>query len=119
MERMNSQTPPPGLPMPKKPKRSTHANIAMSITFLMPNFFKKKGINKIHKVSEICDREISILECCTPKVSAYSFTEAKLLMNGFAKPLVICREAPNNIEKMKKIAILFCLKREKASKPRA
>ena len=58
-------------------------------------------------------------EYFTPKVSAKAGSAANDEMNGVAKPLVICRAAPNNIEKMKKMAILFCLKRENACKPRA
>ena len=40
-------------------------------------------------------------------------------MKGFAKPFVICNDTPSNIEKMKKIAIFFCLNSANAFKPRA
>ena len=73
----------------------------------------------MHSVSDICDKETSILACFTPNVSANSGLAPKLEMKGLAKPLVICRETPNNIEKMKKMAIFFSLKRENAFKPKA
>ena len=57
--------------------------------------------------------------CCTPNVSAYSGIEPKLLIYGFANPLVICNETPNNIEKMKKIAIFLCLNKVNARNPKA
>ena len=40
-------------------------------------------------------------------------------MKGLAKPLVICKLTPSNIEKMKNAAIFFCLKSVKARKPNA
>ena len=61
----------------------------MSITFFIPNFFMAKGMSNMQQASLICEREINMLVCCTPNVSAYSGIEAKLLMKGFAKPLVI------------------------------
>ncbi len=39
--------------MPKKPKRSTHENMAISITTLMPKRRRKNGMSRIHSVSEI------------------------------------------------------------------
>ena len=66
----NIQTPPPGLPAPKKPKRNTQANIAISITFLMPNFFMAKGISRMQSVSEIWLREISALALLAPQAFA-------------------------------------------------
>ena len=62
----------PGSPTAKKPKRNTHASIAISITRFMPNLLKKKGMSKIQRVSDICDSEISIFVCCTANVSEYS-----------------------------------------------
>ena len=38
---------------------------------------------------------------------------------GLAKLLVICRLTPNNMEKMKKIAIRFCLNKANARNPNA
>ena len=68
---MNSRTPGmAGLPRPKKPKRNTQANIAISITFLMPNFFIQNGISRMHKVSEAWLMAIRALEFLTAKVSA-------------------------------------------------
>lgn len=101
MDRTNNHTPDPGLPNAKNPKRNTHANIAMSITRLMPKRPKKNGINKIQNVSLICDMEIRILACCTPNVSAYSGIPPKEKMKGLANPLVICKQMPRHMEKMK------------------
>ena len=41
------------------------------------------------------------------------------VMNGLAKPLVICRLTPNSMEKIKKMAMRFSLNREKARSPKA
>ena len=109
----------PGLPHPNKAKRTTHANMAISITFLIPHCFKQNGISKIQNVSESWDMDINTLACRTPNVSAYSGTEAKLLINGLAKPLVICNATPSNTQKIKNTAIFCCLNRVKARKPNA
>ena len=85
----------------------------------MPKRFKQKGISRIQSVSEICDSEINALAWLAPNESANSGIALKLLMKGFAKPLVICNDTPSNIEKMKKIAIFFCLNSANAFKPRA
>ena len=54
IDNMNHMTPGnSGLPIPKNPNLKTHANIAINITFLMPNFFIKKGMSRIHNVSDI------------------------------------------------------------------
>ena len=119
MDRMNSHTPLPGFPTANSPKRSIHASIAMSITFLIPNRRRKNGIKSMHSVSDIWLREMSILACCTPNVLAYSGNAPKLLMNGLAYPLVICNIIPNNMEKMKNTAIRYSLNREKAFSPNA
>lgn len=74
-------------------------------------------MSKIQKVSDICDKEIKITECFTPKVLANSGMELKLLMYESPKPLVICKAAPNNMAKMKKIAILLSLKSVNAFNP--
>ena len=58
-----------GDPAPKKPKRKTQANIAINMTFLIPNFFMKKGIRRIHRVSEACEIEIRALEFLTANES--------------------------------------------------
>ena len=65
-----SHTPPPGLPRPKKAKRNTHENIAMSITRLMPNLFMKKGIRRMQRVSDIWLSEIRALALLAPQVLA-------------------------------------------------
>jgi hypothetical protein len=44
---------PSGEPKEKNPNLITQAIILISITFLIPNFLRKKGIVKMNKVSEI------------------------------------------------------------------
>ena len=61
MDSTNIQTPGPGFPSPNNPKRSTHANMAISITRLIPKCFNTNGINKIHNVSDTCDKDINAL----------------------------------------------------------
>ena len=85
---------------------SPQPSIAMSITFFIPNFLRKKGMSRIHRVSESCDREMSILVCSTANVPAYSSMAPKPLMKVLAYPFDTCNAAPSNIEKMKNIAIL-------------
>ena len=70
--------------MPKKPNLNTQANIAMSITFLMPNFFMKNGIRRMHSVSDIWLREIRALALRAPHASAYSGFPANEEMNELA-----------------------------------
>ena len=103
IERMSIHTPDPGLPAPKRPKRRTHANIAMSITLLMPKIFIATGMRRMPRVSDICEIEMRALALRAPHVSANSGTSLKCEMNGFAKPFVICNDTPSRIEKMKKI----------------
>ena len=43
----------------------------------------------------------------------------KLVINGLAKPLVICKDTPSSIEKMKNTAILRFLKSRNALSPNA
>ena len=62
-------------------------------------------MSRMQSVSETCEREMRMLACRTPKVSAYSATDSKEAMKGLAKPFVICNETPSIIEKMKKTAI--------------
>ena len=45
---------------------------AMSITFLMPYFFRKKGMSKMQSVSEICEMDDRNTLCFTAKALAYS-----------------------------------------------
>ena len=81
--RMNIQTPPPGLPAPKKPKRKTHANMAMSMTFLMPNFFMKKGIRRMQRVSETWLSDMRALALLAP----HALANAGLSLNEVMKVL--------------------------------
>ena len=108
-----------GLPTPKKPKRSTQASILINITFLIPNRFKKNGMSKIQSVSEICEREISAVALLAPHEPVYPSNALNPVINGPAKPLVICSDIPNNMENKKKIAIFFSLNNANAFKPNA
>lgn len=85
----------------------------------MPNRLRKKGISRMQSVSDTCDSEMSALAWLAPKVEAYSGISLKLVMNGLANPLVIWSDTPRSIEKMKKIAIFFCLKSANALRPMA
>ena len=79
----NSNTPGiAGLPMPKKPKRNTHANIDISITILMPKRFKKNGIIRMLSASLICEIDVSSVALLAAKVSAKVGSPLKLVMNG-------------------------------------
>ena len=49
----------------------------MSITFLMPNFFMKKGIRRMQRVSEAWEMAMRALEFFTAKVSARVGSDAK------------------------------------------
>ena len=51
---------------------------------MIPNRLRKKGMNKIHTASHICEMEISRLGCCTAKVSVKSGMFLKLSKNGLA-----------------------------------
>ena len=73
-----------GLPSPKKPKRNTQANIAMSITFFMPNLFIQNGMSSMQRVSEIWLMEIRALEFFTAKVFAKAGFSPKELRKVFA-----------------------------------
>ena len=105
------------MPIPKNPKRNTHANIDIAITIFIPYLRKKNGINKIHNVSLICDNEINALALLAPHVDEYSDISANPLINGLAKPLVIWSETPRNIEKIKNNAICLSLNSLNASSP--
>ena len=93
--------------------------MAISITFLIPKRFRKKGMSRMQSVSETCDSEMSALAWLAPKVEAYCGMSRKLVMNGLAKPLVICSETPSSIEKTKKSAMRLCLNSVKARSPSA
>ena len=82
-ERMKSVTPgKAGSPMPKKPKRSTQATMAMSITFLMPKRRRKKGMSRMHRASAICESETRSVALLAAKLSAYSGCAMKWVMKG-------------------------------------
>ncbi len=69
-ERINIHRPDAGSPIPKNPKRSTHANIDMSITPLMPKRLRQNGMRSMQQVSLIWEREIRALAFCAAQASA-------------------------------------------------
>ena len=77
IERIRNAAPEPGLPMPKNPKRSTHASIEISITFLMPKRRRKNGMSRMQNVSDICESDSRITECFTIAESAYCGIDPK------------------------------------------
>ena len=90
-ERMNQITPGiVGLPIPKKAKRATHANIAISITLFMPYRLRKKGISKMQNASLTWDIDVSNVALLAAKDEAMVASELpwKLEMKGPAKLLV-------------------------------
>ena len=116
---MNNTRPKPvGLPAPRKAKRKAHAPKAMSITFLIPNFFKKKGIKRMHKVSDICEMDDKNTLFFTAKALAYSGDWPKASKKGVQKPLVTCRHMPKRNEKMKNTAMRESLNKAKARRPK-
>ncbi len=115
---MKSHTPGPGLPMAKNSKRSTHASMAMSITRFMPKRRRQNGISNMHSASLTCDSEVSRVALLAPKVEAYCSTPLKEVINVVAKPLVICRATPSNIEKTKNRAMRRSANSLNAERPR-
>ena len=116
---MNSTRPKPvGLPAPRKKKRKAQATKAIIITFLMPNFFRKNGINRMHSVSDTCEMDDKNTLFFTAKALAYSGDCPKASRKGVAKPLVTCRHMPNRNEKMKNTHIFESLNSENARKPK-
>ena len=73
-----------GEPRPKNPNLNTHANMAINITFFIPNFFMKKGIRRMQRVSEAWDMESKALEFFTAKVPAREGSAAKEPRKVFA-----------------------------------
>ena len=106
-----------GLPIPKSPKRNTHAKSDISMTILMPKRFRKKGMSRMQKASLICEILVRSVALLAAKVSANSGTPLKLVRKGPAKPLVTCRHMPNSAEKMKNSAICRRLNSLKALRP--
>ena len=83
--RTNRRTPGiDGLPSPKKAKRPTQANMAMSITFLMPKRFMANGMRRMQSVSEAWEMAIRALEFLTAKVFARAGSAAKEPRKVFA-----------------------------------
>ena len=63
--------------MPKNPKRITQANMAMSMTPLIPKRLRKKGIINMHSASLHCDIEMRNVGFLAKNPSAYSATVSK------------------------------------------
>src|SRR5580658_1846795 len=111
----NKIRPLPGLPMANKPNRKTHAKMLISITCLIPNFCKKKGMVSINNVSDIWEMDNKRIGCCTPNESGY--VTLKLSRNELPKALVICKAAPNNMANRKKMNSCRFLNNTRASRP--
>ena len=71
----------------------------------------------MQSVSEIWEIEIRAFAFWAPQVLAYSGMSAKEVIKVLAYPLVIWREAPRSIEKIKKTANCPSLKSLKAERP--
>ena len=68
------------LPRPKKPKRATQANMAISITPLMPKRRRHRGMSRMHRASLHCDIEMRKVGLDAKKSLAYSSTLLKCSM---------------------------------------
>ena len=99
------QRPPAGSPYASNPKRNTHANIDISITCLIPNRFRKNGMVRMNKVSDIWEIDIMMVEYFTTNESAYSGNRLKSSRKESPYMLVSCSAAPKNMEKIKNRAI--------------
>lgn len=78
----------------------------MSITFFMPNRFKKNGMASMNSVSDIWDIDIIMVEYFTTNESAYMGLFLKSFKKVSPYALVSWSAAPRNIEKIKNSAIL-------------
>ena len=90
----------------------------MSITFLIPNFFRQKGMSRMQSVSDTCEIDDRNTLLRTAKAFAYSGDLPKASRYGVAKPLVTWRHMPSRKEKMKKMHIFESLNRVKARRPK-
>jgi septal ring factor EnvC (AmiA/AmiB activator) len=63
-----------------RPNLNTQANMLISITVLMPYRFRKNGMSNIQSVSDICESDMRMLACSTPKVPANSSMFPKWLV---------------------------------------
>src|SRR5687767_14845837 len=89
-----------------------------SITFLIPNRFRKKGIVRMNTVSEICEIDMIMVEFLTTNDSGpYSGTFLKSSRKVSPYIFVSCKAAPRNIEKIKNKAILYLANSVKAFNP--
>src|SRR5690606_27798470 len=78
-ESMIIHKPSAGFPKANNPNRSTQAIMAKSMTLRIPKRFKKKGIAKIKRVSEIWEMDIMMVERSTISESAYLGKKANSL----------------------------------------
>src|SRR4026208_627096 len=95
-----------GSPNRNSPNRKNHAIMANSITFFIPNLFKKNGMVRMNSVSDICEIERMIVEYFTTNESLYSGTDSKPLRNESPYIFVNWSAAPSIIENKKNSAIL-------------
>ena len=118
-ERIIIQRPSAGFPKPNNPNRKTQAIMLNNITFLMPNFLRKNGMVRMNSVSEIWEMDMMMAGYLTASKSWNAGIFAKSCKKVSPYALVNCREAPSNMAKMKKTAILTFLKSAKAFNPSA
>ncbi len=69
------------VPTPNSPKRSTHASIAISITFFIPKRIRKYDVSRMQNASDICETDTSIVGFSANQLSDVA---AKLLIYGVA-----------------------------------
>ena len=87
IDEISRYNPSAGFPNPKRANLKTQAKILMIITFLIPYLFRKKGIVRMNKVSEICATEDRRFGCFTAKLSGYN--ASKSFKNGTPNVFVI------------------------------
>ena len=61
-------------------------------------------MRRMQSVSLICEIEMIALACSTANVPAKASILPKSWINGLANPLVICKDTPRSIEKIKNVA---------------
>src|SRR5476651_1184680 len=116
-DKMIIHKPSAGFPNANKPNRSTHASMLNSITYLMPNLRRKKGMVRINNVSDVCE----IANMLNGNFTAHVFWKAVIFLKSLRKSppyiFVSCNAAPRNMEKAKNIANFGVLNKLNALKP--
>ena len=90
-----------------------------SITFLIPNFRRKKGMARMKSVSEIWEIDMMMAGNLTARAFLKRSILAKSCRNVSPYALVNCRDAPRSMAKRKNRAIFEFLNSLKASSPSA